>query len=70
MILRKIAQFFKVTKRCAAPCMARLCCHSESAQKWGSIARRRGGGASARKGGREGVISSAIRRLSGAHVDG
>lgn len=51
MILRKISQFFKVTKSCAASYMAQLCCLSERAQKWGSNVRRRGGGASARKGG-------------------
>jgi len=50
--------------------MARLCCLSESAQKWVGNARRRGGGASARKGGQEGGISFAIRRLPGAHIDG
>lgn len=66
----EIAQFYKVTKRCVASCMARLCCLSESAQKWVGNARRRGGGASARKGGQEGGISFAIRRLPGAHIDG
>lgn len=68
--LHKFAQFLKRRFYRAAPVLAGPGRPAQSAQKEAGLARRRGGGASARKGGQEGVISSASRRLSGAHIDG
>lgn len=51
MILCKIAQIFKVSKRCAASYMAQLCYLSERAQKRRSNVRKLGGEASACKDG-------------------
>lgn len=54
-ILHKFAQFLKRRFCCAAPALAGPGRSAQSAQKEACLARRRGGGASARFGGREGV---------------
>lgn len=68
--MHKFAQFLKRRFFHAVPVLAGLGRTAQSAQKEVGLTRRRGGGASARKGARQEGISSAIRRLSGAHVDG
>ncbi|EBQ6171239.1 hypothetical protein DKO99_03895 [Salmonella enterica subsp. enterica serovar Derby] len=68
--MHKFAQFLKQRFFHAAPALAGPGRPAQSAQKEIGLARRRGGGASARKGGQVGGISFAIRRLLGAHVDG
>jgi len=69
-MVHKFAQFLKQRFFHAAPVLAGPGRPAQSAQKEVVLARRRGGGASARKGGKGWGISSAIRRLPGAHVDG
>lgn len=70
VILHKFAQFLKDRFFHAAPVLAGPGRPEQSAQKEVGLARWRGGGASARKGGQAGGISFAIRRLPGAHADG
>ncbi len=70
---KKLHRFAQFLKRCfcyIAPVLAGLRWPAQSAQKEARLARRRGGGASARFGGRKGAAYLTKSRLPGAHFRG